>query len=159
MIVQTTLHAQKEKNLWIIDNGCLSHMTGDKSKFMNFKNFDGGFVTLGNNYVSNITGKGTLSLDGGKTKTHDALCVEGLKHNILSVIQMCDKGCDILVSAKGCEIDKSGTRELIVEEAGQTVIYHLSELNSPPLSDLKTLIVLPISFSTNALNLIFLLEK
>lgn len=34
-------------------------MTGDKSKFMNFKKFDGD-VTLGNNYVAKIVNKGTF---------------------------------------------------------------------------------------------------
>lgn len=97
---------------------------------MNFKKFEGGFVTLGNNLIAKISGKGTLSLDGGKTKTHDVLYVEGLKYNLLSVSQMCDKGYKLSFSVDGCEIRESNTSELIVEGSGtNSDIYHLSKLN------------------------------
>lgn len=57
MVAQTILHAQKEENLWIIDNRCSSHMTRDKSQFMYFKKFDGGAITLGNKSISKIIDK------------------------------------------------------------------------------------------------------
>lgn len=101
------LHHQKErKNLWIINNGYSSHMTRDKINFMNFKEFEGGSATLGNNSIAKISNKGTLTLDGGKAKTHDILYVEGLKHNLLSFNQVCDKEYQLSFSSNGCEVKK-----------------------------------------------------
>lgn len=75
-MAQIALHAHKKSNLWIIDNGYSSHMTRDKSKFMNFKDFDGEDVIVNNNYIARIVSKGTLSLDGGKTRTYNILYVK-----------------------------------------------------------------------------------
>lgn len=96
---------------------------------MKFKKFDGWFVTLGNNSVAKIIDKGTLSIDGGKTKIYDVLYV-GLKHNLLNVSQMCDKGYNISFNANGCEIRKSSTNELIMEGSmNDSDVYHLNEVN------------------------------
>ena len=45
-------------------------------------------VTFGDNDSIRIVGKCIVSLDNGKTKTQNALYVEGLKKNILSVGKM-----------------------------------------------------------------------
>jgi hypothetical protein len=37
MLVQTALHAQSKGNQWYVDNGCSSHMIGDKSTFLTLK--------------------------------------------------------------------------------------------------------------------------
>jgi hypothetical protein len=47
-------------------------------------------VTFGDNGRSKIVGKGILNLDNKKIKIKKVLCVEYLKHNLLSVSQMCD---------------------------------------------------------------------
>jgi hypothetical protein len=69
MLVQTSLHAQNKGNQWYVDSGCSSHMTGDKSKFLTLKEVNGGSVTFGSDATTRIAGKGTLSLNNGKTKT------------------------------------------------------------------------------------------
>ena len=52
-----------EKNdTWIIDSGCSHHMTGDKTKFENFEDYDGGSVRFGNNEPCCIKGRGRISL-------------------------------------------------------------------------------------------------
>ena len=43
---------------WIIDSGYSHHMTGDKTKFEHFEDYDGGSVRLGNNEPCCIKGKG-----------------------------------------------------------------------------------------------------
>lgn len=40
--VKTALHAKIQLSTWIIDSGCSNHMTGNKDKFINLKNYDGG---------------------------------------------------------------------------------------------------------------------
>jgi hypothetical protein len=44
-----------------------------------------GSVKFGDNGTSTIVGKGTLSFDTGRDKVENVLCVENLKHNLLSV--------------------------------------------------------------------------
>ena len=66
-------------------------MTSDMNKFIDFKSYDGGIVRVGNNAVCHVKGIGSINLDG-KTKTEDVYFVDGLKHNILSVGQLVDKG-------------------------------------------------------------------
>ena len=66
-------------------------MIGDMNKFVKFRNHDGGIVRVGNNVAYHIIGIGSITLDG-KTNTDDVYFVDGLKHNLLSVGQLVDKG-------------------------------------------------------------------
>ena len=54
-------HVSKN-NTWIIDSSCSHHMTGDKTKFENFEDYDGGSVRFGNNEPCCIKGRGRISL-------------------------------------------------------------------------------------------------
>ena len=83
-------HVSKN-DTWIIDNGCSHHMTGDKTKFDHFEDYDGGSVRFGNNEPCYIKGRGRISL------TKELICdnaywVKGLKHNLLSVAQLLNNG-------------------------------------------------------------------
>ena len=46
-----------------------------------------------------------VSLSNGKGKAQYVLFGDGLKHNLLSVSQICDKGCEILFTAKDCRVN------------------------------------------------------
>jgi hypothetical protein len=84
------LSAQRKKNPWYIDSGCSKNMTGDKSKFLTLSDSKSGNATFGNDALRKIKGKGIVSLSNGKRKAQDVFFVEGLKHNLLSVSQVCD---------------------------------------------------------------------
>jgi hypothetical protein len=84
------LSAQRQKNPWYIDSGCSKHMIGDKSKFLTLSESKSGNVTFGNDALGKIKGKGMVSLSNSKGKAQDVLFLEGLKHNLLSVSQVCD---------------------------------------------------------------------
>jgi hypothetical protein len=129
MFVQATLHAQKNKGEWVIDTGCSSHMTGDRTKFITLKKNDGN-VTFGDIGRSKIFGKGTLNLDNGKAKIEKVLCVEDLKHNILSVSQMCDQGHNLIFNSQECDIRKAYSRKLIAKGIRTpNNVYVLNEIN------------------------------
>jgi hypothetical protein len=75
LFIQTALCAQNNKDKWYIDSGCYSHMTRDRMNFMTLKKNEGN-VTFRDNGSSKIVGKGTLSIDNGKSKVEKALCVK-----------------------------------------------------------------------------------
>ena len=79
-----------DKQLCYLDSSFSEHMTRDKSKFMSLKTKEGGFVTYGDNNKARILGVGNI----GNFLTfsiENVLYVEGLKHNLLSISQLCDK--------------------------------------------------------------------
>jgi hypothetical protein len=109
------LSAQKQNNPWYIDSGCSKHMTGDKSKFLTLSENKSGNVIFGNDAPGKIKGKGMVSLSNGKGKSQDVLFVDGLKHNLLSVSQVCDKGCEIVFNSKDCKIKALSLGQLIAK--------------------------------------------
>jgi hypothetical protein len=60
------LSAQIQKNTWYIDNGCSTHMTRDKGKFLSLSESKSRNVTFGNDALGKIKGKGMVSLSNGK---------------------------------------------------------------------------------------------
>jgi hypothetical protein len=109
------LSSQRQKDSWYIDNGCSSHMTADKSKFVSLKENKSGSVTFGNDAPGKTRGKGLVSLSSGIRKSQDVLFVDGLKNNILSVSQICDKKCEVTFTAKNCKINIVNIRELLAK--------------------------------------------
>ena len=79
-------------------------MTGDRGEFVTWKPIDKGNVTFGNNAPGKITAKGVVSLSNGKGKDNNVLYVDGMKHNWLSVSQMCDQGYYVIFKATNCQI-------------------------------------------------------
>jgi hypothetical protein len=90
-------------------------MTGDKSMFLSLSESKSGNVTFGNDAPGKIKGKGMVSLSNGKGKAQDVLLVDGLKHNLLSVSQMCDKGCEVVFMSKDCKIMSVNSGQVVAK--------------------------------------------
>lgn len=88
LIVQTTLLAHNEKDIWYVDGGCSRHMTRYETKFLTLKKYASGKVRFGGNTSAKVVGKSTLMLSDGKTKVENVLFVEGL-NTIYSVLVSC----------------------------------------------------------------------
>ena len=74
-----------------LNNGCSWHMIGDKSKFLSLISIDGGHVIFRDNTKGKIIDKGRV----GKFKhscVENVLLVKRLRHNLLSISQLCDRG-------------------------------------------------------------------
>ncbi|GJW11540.1 uncharacterized mitochondrial protein-like protein [Tanacetum coccineum] len=73
-----------------VDSGCSRHMTGNIAYLLDFKEFDGGYVTFGGGaHGGRISSKGTLKTDSLDFK--DVYFVNELRFNLFSVSQICDK--------------------------------------------------------------------
>ena len=71
-------------------------MTGDKSKFLSISFKQEGHITYGDNNKGRILGSGSIG-DKDILVIHDVLYVEVLKHNLLSISQLCDKGYQVMI--------------------------------------------------------------
>ncbi|GKA15587.1 hypothetical protein Tco_0695334 [Tanacetum coccineum] len=72
-----------------INSGCSRHMTKNIAYLLDFKEFDGGYVTYGGGaHGGEISGKGTLKTDN--LDFEDVYFVNELNINLFSVSQMCD---------------------------------------------------------------------
>ncbi|GKF73370.1 hypothetical protein Tco_0219702, partial [Tanacetum coccineum] len=89
---------QDLKNKRVIDSGCSRHMTGNRSYFTDYEEIGEGFVAFG----GKITGKGKIKT--GKLDFEDVYFVKGLKFNIFSVSQMCDKKNSVLFTNIECVV-------------------------------------------------------
>ena len=95
-----------EPDEWIKDSGCSRHMTGNKNLFSTYQVYDGGNVTFGSKLKSKIIGKGTISHDS--LTIDDVAHVDNLGFNLLSISQMVDNKCRVIISEEGSEIIKDG---------------------------------------------------
>nr|GEW97622.1 ribonuclease H-like domain-containing protein [Tanacetum cinerariifolium] len=87
----------------IFNNGCLRHMTGNKSFLSDYQEYDGGFVAFAESSKGGkITGKGKIRT--GNLDFEDVYFVKELKFNLFSVSHMCAKKNSVLFTETECLI-------------------------------------------------------
>ncbi|KAL6342996.1 hypothetical protein AAG906_017016 [Vitis piasezkii] len=92
-----------KKDKWFLDSGCSRHMTGDESKFAFLTKRKRGYVTFGDNAKGRIIGQGNIG-NGTSSLIESVLLVDGLKHNLLSISQLCEKSFKVIFEASHCII-------------------------------------------------------
>ena len=118
-------------NIWYIDSGCSRHMTDNLSLLSNVKFVNGGHVKFAGNTGGYITKEGVLSND--KISFEHVSFVEQLKHNLLSVSQVCDKDYPVFFDKKACYILKPGVvipEDWIVVKAPRKSNTYQLDMNS-----------------------------
>ena len=78
-------------------------MTGDVSKFTTISTKKSGHVTYGDNNKGKIIGVSKIGTSSS-TPIEYLLFVEGLKHSLLCVSQLCDRGYKISFDSEKCVI-------------------------------------------------------
>jgi len=86
-------------------------MTGDRNCFLTFEKKDGGRITFANNDKGKIRGKGTID-KLNSAKIENVQYVEGLKHNLLSISQLCDSGFEVVFKPNICEITQTSSNKV-----------------------------------------------
>jgi len=100
-------------------------MTGDASRFISISLKQDGHVTYGdNNNKGKILGKGTIGNESSLL-IHDVLHVEGLKHNLLSIGQLCDRGYQVTFRTNSCEIRLPNSKDVLLIGKRSNNIYLL----------------------------------
>ena len=116
------MKSTKGKSQWYLDSGCSRHMTGDKDQFISLESKDGGNVTFGDNAKGKIVGIGQV----GNPKTlsiHKVLLIDGLKHNLLSISQLCDMGNKVTFYPKNCFVSNLSDDKVIFKGERLEHIY------------------------------------
>ena len=94
-----------------MDSGCPRHMTGHNSKFLSLTPIKRGQVTFGDNSKGQVIGKGHV----GKSSNlyiDNVLLVKGLKHNLLSISQFCDKGNKVTFDSNYCIVESQNDKQI-----------------------------------------------
>lgn len=106
-----------KKVVWILDSGCLRHMTGDKIMLSLFVEKADPLVTFGDNKNGYTMGYDNLEIRN--VVIFYVALVEGLKHNLLSIGQFTDRGFMVKFDKDKCliiwkkygEVSLTGVRE------------------------------------------------
>ena len=125
------------KRSWILDSGCSRHMMGDISLLFDLVAKKKGFVTYSDNNKGAILGKGSVG-NPSSTIISDVLLVEGLKHNLISISQLCDKVYKVSFSKDCCLIENSD-KDNVFKGLRVNNVYML-DLNEVSLTDAKCLV-------------------
>jgi len=90
-------------------------MIGDKEKLQSYSAFEKeNKVSFGNDTPAFIKGKGSIILKE-KVKAGNVMYVDGLKHNLLSVSQMCDQGNEVIFRSNGCIVRDLDTGDIVIK--------------------------------------------
>ncbi|KAH9763753.1 hypothetical protein KPL70_001275 [Citrus sinensis] len=99
--------SKKKKNKWYLDSGCSRHMTGNYSWFSSFTKIENdGDVSFGDNSKGKIIGIGNVG-NVSSTLIENVCLVENLKHYLLSISQLCDKGYRVIFDESKCVIENA----------------------------------------------------
>ncbi|KAI3784230.1 hypothetical protein L1987_43325 [Smallanthus sonchifolius] len=107
-------------------SGCSRHTTGNMGLLQDVKPFRGGYVAFAGEKGGNITCQGVVS--NGCVSFDNVNFCEQLKHNLLSVSQMCDEEYSVMFDKSECLILKPGfeVRRLDPDESAKNK-RHLSD--------------------------------
>ncbi|KAK1399686.1 hypothetical protein POM88_009549 [Heracleum sosnowskyi] len=108
----------------ILDSGCSGHMTGNKALLSDFEEKAGPKVSYGDGNIGHTLGYVNINL-GSVIITNVAL-VSGLKHNLLSVSQICDRGNHVDFHSEYCEVISKSTGKVVLVGHRRNNIYEAS---------------------------------
>ncbi|XP_052621871.1 uncharacterized protein LOC128127439 [Lactuca sativa] len=123
--IPTVLNAgEPNDDTWYIDSGCSKHMTGNRNYLHDFKpiqtNQD---VTFGNNMKAKIKGYGNIT--NGNFTIKKVAFVDDLKHNLISVFQLCDNNLEVIFTKQRSLIMDAKTKDVIVDSDRAGNMYPL----------------------------------
>nr|GEU87291.1 integrase, catalytic region, zinc finger, CCHC-type, peptidase aspartic, catalytic [Tanacetum cinerariifolium] len=97
--------------LWYLDSGCSKHMTGDRSRLMNFMKKFTGLVRFGNDHFGVIMGYGDYVI--GDSVISRVYYVEGLVHNLFFLRQFCNSDLEVAFRKHSCYVrDTDGVEQI-----------------------------------------------
>jgi len=96
-----------------MDSGYSRHMTGDTSNFLSLQAHQSGGVSFGGGKKGSILGIGRIGRVA-ENSINNVHYVHGLKFNLLSISQICDKGNEVSFMADKCLVTNCSTQRVIM---------------------------------------------
>ena len=121
------------KSKWILDSGCSRHMTGEHKLLSTLKSKDDGIVTFGDNGKGKIVRIGNIG-NPEDPSIENVLLVDGLKHNLISISQLCDKGYKVIFDKKVCTIIDVVTKKVLFIGSRKNNVYRIKIQYEPKTS-------------------------
>lgn len=117
---------------WCVDSGATSHLSGNRSVFIEVDKSRTGLLSLANSSSTKIAGKGTVQFstlvsgDEKKITLSNVSYVPDLRTSLLSVAKITDHGFDVLFKRKGgAVLDENGEIVMHAERMGD--LYYILE--------------------------------
>jgi len=108
--------------LWYVHSGCYRHMIGEKSNSLSLTATQGGSVAFGNGKSGTIVGIGKI----GESLSHfidGVYLVDSLRHNLLSMSQLCDIDNLVVFSPNRCLVVNMNTGDVVLRGKRHKNIY------------------------------------
>ena len=96
-------------------------MTGNKALLSEYEEKAGPKVSYGDGNVGYTLGYGNINL--GSVIISNVALISGLKHNLLSVSQICDKGYHVDFHSEHCEVISKSTGKVVLVGYKRNNIY------------------------------------
>ncbi|KAL8147667.1 hypothetical protein AgCh_005113 [Apium graveolens] len=109
------------KNILVLDSGCSGHMTGNKALLSDFVEKAGPSVSYGDGNIGKTLGYGNINL--GNIIIKEVAMVSGLKHNLLSISQICDRGYHVDFFEEHCEVVSKSKGKVVLKGYRRGNIY------------------------------------
>ncbi|KAL8112634.1 hypothetical protein AgCh_020080 [Apium graveolens] len=106
------LNKGNKKNLWYLDSGCSRHMTGDSIMLTGFRERAGPSITFGDDNKGYTVRYDLISKDN--VIIEEVALVDGLKHNLLSISQLCDMGNSVTFNVEACVVTNKKSNKVVL---------------------------------------------
>ena len=128
---------ENRMDLWYPDSGCSRHITGDHSLLAGFEKKVGPGVTFGDDNKGYTLGYGKIKK--GNVIIEKVALVDGIKHNLLSISQLCDYGNKVHFSQESCFIANKKTGDILLTGNKKGNVY-IPDFNSSKAESLNCLL-------------------
>ncbi|XP_022041412.1 uncharacterized protein LOC110943991 [Helianthus annuus] len=125
-----------KEDCWYLDSGCSNHMTGNKGLFVKLDESLQKEVRTGDDKRLEVQGIGEvmISIKGQKKKVQNVFYVKGLKHNLLSVGQLLQKGYKVEFMKERCTIKDTNDRTIGIIKMTNNKMFPLNPENDISLA-------------------------
>jgi len=119
-----------QDQLWFVGSGCSRHMTSEKANFLSPAATQGGSVAFGNGKLGTIVSIGKIG-ESLSNSIKGVYLVDGLKHNLVSVSQLCDKDNLVVFTLNRCLVANMDTRDIVLRGKRHKNVYNMCTSSLP----------------------------
>nr|GEY30356.1 zinc finger, CCHC-type [Tanacetum cinerariifolium] len=133
--IQPEKYASTDASIWYLDNGASNHMTGTKSHFRDINESITGRIHFGDGSYVQIKGRSSILLgckNNEQKIVSDVYYIPNLKSNIISLGQLTEIGCKIIMDGNKLNLYDKNKKLLIKVERSKNRLYNTKlQINAP----------------------------